>query len=87
MTPALFTRIRVKATPRVGAYSCARRDVCKNKFSSGELITLTIKPGTEDDMIRVQAQIVSFSDWGMHCKFAHLDRKMTGAINHWVSTA
>ena len=59
---------------------------CKRKFSSGELIRLTIKHGRED-VIQVQAQIVNFSDAGMHCMFAHLDRKTADTIHHWLGVA
>jgi hypothetical protein len=58
---------------------------CKSRFSCGELIKLTIQPEPKKEAIQVQAQIVSFSDWGMHCKFAHLDRKTAVALRHWLT--
>ena len=58
---------------------------CRDKFSPGELIRLTIKPSNEDDMIEVKAQIVNFSDRGMHCKFAHLDPRTACAIEYCLN--
>ncbi len=60
---------------------------CRDNFSTGEMIRLTIKPSNEDDMILVQAQIVNFSDRGMHCSFAHLDRRTADTIHHWLNMA
>ena len=54
----------------------------RNKFRSGQLVRLTIKLPTEDEMIQVAAQVVNFSDRGLHCQFAHLDRKTEDAIRH-----
>jgi hypothetical protein len=71
----------------IGGAFVACDSACMGNFSTGELIRLTIKPSNEDNVIRVQAQIVNFSDRGMHCKFAHLDRKTAGAIHHWLNMA
>jgi hypothetical protein len=59
----------------------------RSTFSTGELIRLTIQLAPEDDTIHVQAQIVNFSDHGMHCHFAHLDRRTAKAIDHWLHAA
>ena len=60
---------------------------CKDHFSTGELIKLNIKPSNEDPAIEVQAQIVNFSEGGMHCKFAHLDRQKKDVIRRLLNTA
>jgi hypothetical protein len=71
----------------IGGAFVACDSSCRDNFSTGELIKLTIKPSNEDKVIRVQAQIVNFSDRGMHCKFAHLDRRTADAIRHWLNMA
>ena len=59
-------------------------DACMSEFSTGELIRLSIKPSGEKNAVMVKAQIVNFSDRGMHCRFAHLDRKTKDTIRHWL---
>jgi len=59
----------------------------RNKFRTGQLIRLTIKLPTEDDMIQVPAEVVSYSDRGMHCQFAPLDRRTEDAIYGCFSVA
>jgi Tfp pilus assembly protein PilZ len=56
--------------------------VSRNRFRTGQLITLNMKLPTESDMIRVKAQVVGNNDRGLHCQFAHLGRETAHAIHH-----
>ena len=69
----------------VGGAFVACDSACKDHFTTGEVVKLDIKPPNEDATLRVQAQIVNFSDGGMHCKFAHLDRKKADVIRHLLN--
>jgi Tfp pilus assembly protein PilZ len=59
----------------------------RNKFRIGQLILLQMKLPTEDNLVSVKAQVVNYSDQGMHCQFAHLGRKIEYAIYRFFNLA
>lgn len=61
--------------------------ISRNKFRIGQLITLNIKLPTEDDLIQVRAQLINYSDRGMHCRFAHLGHRTEYAIHRCFNMA
>jgi hypothetical protein len=70
----------IHAVTRAEVFSCFDHD----PMSGGDWVLkglrLLIKLPAEDDLIKVNAQIVSVTERGIGCKFIDLSRKCEGAI-------